>query len=403
MVRRSAVWVLAVALLTGLFVAVGPGVAQALPRSFWVHNFTATTLRITKYQNWEESFLNLEAPGEEVIIEPGEMLQIDLDAPSSLSNGPNVQYDFDVLDDTDAAIGAFWLAIYWAPNYGRDSRGAFTKRTAGSQGMTLDFQNQDIFLNDKKGDIDITNMNAERQADFVANMCDSDRANCFFQLTGDRKPAVGEERDLIVPIENYTCAAVPEKLKTVDKRTLSNKWGVEIWFKGGVKGSWESGIKAKYEGSYVTSHDFEQETEFHIPPRYVGRWVATVPVYRYTGVYTIVASRGPGTRWRITGLTVDSPHPQGFTKEQNKGVAIKPRSRPITEPIDPTTLAVSGFPKCPAHLEEGPAPGTFEVQPQPVEPDPNAADTTTPTTAEQTEVGRDDTRPIATAAPDTDG
>ncbi|WP_040493808.1 hypothetical protein, partial [Ilumatobacter nonamiensis] len=393
MVRRLALGLLASSLLTVLLVVSAPGAAQAFPRLFWLHNVTPYTLQIAKFQNNVPEYSHLEAPRPGTILEPGQMLEFRLDEMRlSASDGPHVDYHFDVLDDNDASFGSFWASMFWGPSYGRSSRGEFTARPSG---MTLEFADQDIYIYDKKGEVDISKLSVDRQADFVGNMCDSDRATCLYSETGARKPASSEERDLIAPVENFTCAEIKKDLKMDDKRTLENAWGVEVWAKGGVKGSFEAGIKLKYSGKYVTSSSFEQSTGFEVPPRYRGRWLSTVPAWRYTGDYSIVASDGPGTVWTIKGVTVDTPHPDGFTAQQTRGAPILPSSRAVVEKIDPTTMGSRKFPDCPSHLDAAPAPDTVDIEPESAEPDQvtpgDAEPPATTATTEQPDVGEDDT------------
>jgi hypothetical protein len=172
-----------------------------------------------------------------------------------------------------------------------------------------------------------------------------------------------------------------------------------VWAKSGVKGSFEAGIKLKYSGKYVTSSSFEQSTGFEVPPRYRGRWLSTVPAWRYTGNYSIVATGGPGTVWTIRGVTVDTPHPDGFTAQQTRGAPILPSSRAVVEEIDPTTMGSRRFPSCPSHLNAAPAPGTVDIEPESAEPDQDPPGATEPpaTTAtdEQPDVGADDGPPTS--------
>lgn len=341
--RRSAALLLTMGLLSCLAVTATAGIAQAATRGFWIHNYTTKSVHIRQQQNQFDNRRyfphdNFEVPANGTVITPGETLHVELDAEHD--SGNKVWFGLDVKDD-GGPIGKIELTLAVPPSryvsY-RDSWGKYYPYQ-GFPAMNLVTNSQDIYLYEPPGDIDVSRLSFERQRNFIGNMCDNGDADCVFRLTGERRPAWGESRDVIEPVDNFSCDNVEEKFKTVDKRELSNSWGIEFSYKAGVKGTWEAGIKVRYSGKYTTSHLFEKETTLTVRPAYRGRVVSTVPVWRYTGDFTVISHTDPRTRWTIKGITVDSPNSDGFTARDTGDKAIIQTLTLISSRISPAELA----------------------------------------------------------------
>jgi hypothetical protein len=287
--------------------------AQATTRAFWIHNLSTKKLDISSVSNMVTDGYpahdNNELPAVGTSIGPGETMRIELD--DGGAQGNRVRFELDVNNDNGAGFG--YITLFMDVD-------AFNVRRSNwmAKGgpMQWEFESQDIYMFEPTGDIDVSSLSSDEVGDFVSSMCDQDDFSCSFQLTGERAEARSEARQIGETIQNATSHAIEEEQEVTDRRTLENAWGVEMSV--GVKGAFSAGLKVKYSGKFVESHEFKKSTRFTIQPGEQGWIESTVPVYRYTGNYTIVSKSSPSRKWTIRNVTVDSPHPEGFPAKDGK-------------------------------------------------------------------------------------
>ena len=339
--RRLAAVLLTIGLVTGLMVATGPGTAQAATRGFWIHNYTTKSMVLTSKQGVDDPahyyylFNNYEVPPVGALIPPGQMMHLELDYGYRKKN--ELHLTFDTVHD-GWLIGSAFIALTVGGDEfkTRSSRGRYGSNV-GPPILRVVSHSQDVYLYEPPGEIDASTVSLDAQSSFVGNMCDNGDARCGFTVTANGVPTGSHEIDITRPEANFTCDPITKKYTLIDKRRATTSWGVEVSAKGGVKDSWEVGMKAWTSGSYTNEWSYNDEKTLTVKPAYRLRVLSTVPVLRYAGVFTVLTNEEPQTKWSFR-TAVDTPYPADSMPLGN-GKTLRFEFRDIATPISPAELA----------------------------------------------------------------
>jgi hypothetical protein len=120
----------------------------------------------------------------------------------------------------------------------------------------------------------------------------------------------------------------------------SDSVGVDVKAGGKIAGIVDLSVTAKYSHEWTHEHTFTQDVTVHCPPYTKCFILATAPMFRDTGDFTLTLGN---TTWNLPGVYLDSPNPNG---NGNYEIDTQPltASQRATLPPGVTVLKLRGVP-----------------------------------------------------------
>ncbi|MFB7057443.1 hypothetical protein ACFCXT_30540 [Streptomyces vinaceus] len=271
---------------------------QSLTQGFVLRNVSSHNVRLAEVRG-EDSYEG--RPGIGAKLAPGEA-GLDHELVYHFGRNTRSVLTYEVLDRTDSPIGkiSFTLDI-------NDINQPFSYCSISWGNVGCSVNGRDLQVIDPSPttvDVPAGEPGAQQRSELFNTLCaDSNSATCRYapesQVHETRPAKVWGKpiRNMTEETHFYTVTAT-DTISSMDLVeagvTLSVKIGQAV----------EAGVSSKYQHSWTTTRTFTQSIALTVPPhREV--WVEeSVPVIRYTGVFTIVLGN---TTWRFHDVEWDSP------------------------------------------------------------------------------------------------
>ena len=277
----------------------GPASASAYTNGFHVYNLSGTMLRLSGISGAGTAG----QPSNGDYLEPGSWHDFEVIYYASGDNNTTASYD--VLDDAGRVIGGFAAVM----NVDADRNLSSSCSVSVSPFTCEAPRAQLINFLDAPGTVhDIPAGQGQAQAAVLKQLCtETSAATCTFTPTSERhvdSPShqVGNALVNNTDEDQDTSIAISDAVGSSD--SVGTKVSLEAKLGTIVKAS----IEASYDHEWTTEHTFRQTVDVHCPPHNKCTIMATAPMLRDTGDFTLTMAN---TTWHLRDVSFDSPDPSG--------------------------------------------------------------------------------------------